>query len=154
MKKTLIGIIFGLVSMLSFGQQTSDSATLILRGTVPAIVSVNVTPSAQAQNLTMNSAGTYTVEVGTLQYRSNSDFNVSVTPSNSTSFIMVDASGNQIPYTFLVNGVSYQPGDNIISQGRTRGIEELTVTIQYTITDPLPAPGEYEDILTFNISGQ
>lgn len=155
MKKLLFLLTFVVITIFNlYSQQSSDIATLTIRGNVPVIVNVDMTPSPEATNLVMNSPGVYSFDVGVLQYRSNADFNVSVSPSNGTSFVMTDASGNQIPYRFLVNGTEYQPGDNILSQGRTFGNEQLTVTIEYTITDPLPVPGDYEDILSFNISGQ
>lgn len=153
MKKFILFlVILGTAFFNIYSQQSN--ATLIIRGNVPVIVNVAMQESAQAQNLTMNSPGTYNIEVGTLEYRSNSDFDVTVSSSNSaTGFILATAGGEEIPYTLKVDGVEHSPGSSLISQGRTFGNENIVLSIEYTISDPMPLPGDYEDVLTFNIQG-
>ena len=157
MKKLLLILSILLLSLPIFAQQSTDSATLTIRGNVPVIVSVTIQEGTNAQSLDMSSPGTYTFEVGTLTFRSNTDFNLTVDSTNGTGtdFLMANADGDTITYTLsTTDGTTYQNGGTVLSQGRTTGNTTLTFEVTYTISDPLPNPGDYEDIITFNIAGQ
>lgn len=156
MKKFFTFAVVLFVATGLFAQQTNDTATLMISGSVPTIVDVAIDANSAAQNLDMSAPGTYTQEVGILRYRSNNNFDITVSSNQSSgaAFALQDAASNAISYTITGDGSLIENNSSLLSQGRTNGQEDITLAIEYTISDPLPEPGDYSDTLVFTIQGQ
>lgn len=148
MKKILIGVLFGLVSLLAFGQ-TNDSASLTLTGIVGEFVSLSITPEPTASNLALGSAQVSPLTVATVIETSNTAYTVTVNSSNNFKF--KNGGGDEHSYTLYYDGVAVTSnGETITNNGAPANNENKTVAITYSVFNG--APGTYADTLTFTIN--
>lgn len=152
----MLKIFFGLSSfLLTATIMAGTTSTLILRGTIPEILDVQVTPDAIASNLPLTTTQTNT-KVATVLESSNSNTGYKISISSANLGKLVRTSGNeQFLYTLKYDGVSLDLTNTVeLVRGN---IEAVTVnknlTISYTGVDASTmVAGDYGDTITFTIS--
>jgi hypothetical protein len=154
MKKIYL-LAFGFVMMAKL-TQAATTGNLLIKGTVPALLSIAITPEPLASTLPLDTTQTDS-KVATIQELSNSNsgYQVAITSSNlgklvhesvGTSFInySVKYDGNSVD---LANGQTFSyPAAAAVANNRD-------VEISYTGIDHQSLiEGDYADTVTFTIS--
>lgn len=134
---------------MAFAQQTTDSASLNLSGTVGDFVSVSVTPEPAASGLSLSMNQPSLLQVGTVVETSNVPYEVTATSTNSFEF----SNGTEtVPYTFYYDGSAVaSSGDTVSSGSQAAGISR-PVSVTYSAADINNPTGAYSDTVTFSIS--
>ncbi|NBC28421.1 MAG: hypothetical protein GVY29_00340 [Spirochaetes bacterium] len=165
----IVGALLALVAVGSFAQQTTDTGTLGLTGTVPKIVSITVADEAIASNLDLTT-DVSSLLVATVTERSNvqAGYTVTVESANAAAagtgsgfFDSSDAGNNDTlnySVTYGGNAVSYSSGapatvtdagDKTASSG-----DSNEVRISYSGSSANIYNGTYSDTLTFTITAK
>lgn len=133
----------------AFAQQTTDSASLNLSGTVGDFVSVSVTPTPAASGLSLSMNQPSLLQVGTVVETSNVNYQVTATSTNGFEF----SNGNDtVPYTFYYDGAAVaSSGDTVSSGSQAAGISR-PVSVTYSAAVAGNPTGTYSDTITFTIS--
>jgi hypothetical protein len=148
MIKLLIGCLAILVAIKSFAATT---ATLQLKGSVPSILEVSVSPETVATSLPLETTQTST-KVGTVTERSNSKTGYKVTVSSTNQGKLVLDATNFVPYTLTYNGNAVNLAGQTFSYVFTSSAPvQRDVMISYTGNEEL-ATGDYVDTVTFTIA--
>lgn len=153
MKKVLIVLVVLSVmgGGVAFGQ-VSDTAQLVLTGTVGDFVSIDITALAAASNLNLNTAQT-NLDVATATEVSNVIYNVSASTVNNFQF--TNGASEFHPYSLTYGGQAVPTnGDPIFgaNQGATAG-QSRTVAVTYSAASGITG-GTYTDTITFTIESQ
>ena len=152
MKFTLLALTLSLTSVSALA---ATSASLLLKGTVPEILSIDVTAETFAANLPLNVTQTNT-KVATVQERSNSKTGYKVTVSSANQGKLVRTTGTeQFPYSLAYNSqVLNLASPVVITNSQAAAVTvNKNVTISYTgVAHDLMVAGDYVDTITFTIA--
>ena len=165
----LVLFLFGAAVAAAQTPQTSDSGTLTLEGTVPKIVTINVSPKSVASNLDLSTDQTDLL-VATVTETSNvrAGYSVTVQSANAASqsttdpFFASTSGGNSdtLSYTLKYDGdtVSFTGGSAATvtdaSDKTAVGGSTHEVRISYTGTTKNLYADSYQDTLTFTITAK
>jgi hypothetical protein len=156
MKKSTIKSALIATSILISGSAfASLTGTLLLRGNVPSLLSIEVTAESNATALDLSTSQT-NLKVATVQEKSNSNqgYNVTITSANSGNLVRSGGSEN-FAYTMTYNGaaVNLGTGSTFNNAAAAAVAVNKDVNISYTGIDfdDLVA-GDYEDTITFTMA--
>jgi len=142
----LILIVLTLFTLPAF---SATSTTLILKGVVPSVLSVQIDPESVAANLDLSTSQTDLL-VGTLTERSNSSTGYTLSFSSVNSGKMINGA-EYVPYT-LKYGTSVLTFPQSISKSFTNAAPINTdLKISYIGSDSLMS-GIYQDTVTVTIT--
>jgi hypothetical protein len=153
MKKTLLAIGFTFVTATSMAATT---ATLVLKGTVPSVLSISLVAETLATNLPLSVTQTAS-KVATVTEASNSATGYKVTLSSINSGKLIRSNGTeQFPYTLTYGS---QGGINLSSQfvisnpqaGAVNRTQDVKISYQGVASEQMVA-GDYVDTVTFTIA--
>lgn len=141
------------LTALSFSSLAATTATLLLKGTINPIVSVQVTPEPIATTLDLTTTQAST-KVATVQEKSNASSGYKVTISSLNQGILKNDQHSMI-YTMSYGGQVLNLASPITqtNNATNAGAVNKNVTISYTgiPADQLMA-GDYTDTITFTIA--
>jgi hypothetical protein len=152
MKKFALG--FTLLT-LGLNAYAGTSATLLLKGTIPQLLDISVTPETVAANLplTITQSNTKVASVRE-QSNSNTGYRVSISSSNQGKLVRVSGS-EQFPYSLSYDGQSLNLASavTLTRSGASAVTVNKDVTISYTgAVDSSMVAGDYTDNVTFTIA--
>lgn len=146
-----------ILSALIFSGVASAATTgsLILRGNVPDILSIEVTAEPVATTLDLSTDQT-DLKVATVQEKSNSETGYTVSISSANDGVLLRAGGAEsINYTMKYNGAIVDlSGVQTFSNPAAAAVtvnKDVTISYVGQSYDDLVA-GDYEDTVTFSIS--
>lgn len=153
MKKLAFIAFLGLTSIAAQGATTGN---LILKGTVPSILSILVTPETLASSLPLDTTQA-DAKVATINEKSNSNtgYQVDITSANQGKLVHESETSSSIVYTLKYNGnaVDLASGDNFSYATAASVDADRDVLISYTGVDHEDLiQGDYGDTVTFTIS--
>jgi len=151
--KKLLTTILALASVSSFA---ATSGNLLLKGTVPALLSIDVSAEALAASLPLDTTQTDS-KVATINEKSNSNtgYKVNITSSNAGSLVHESVSSSFITYALSYDGsaVDLVNGDEFVFGTSSSVDVNKDVDISYTgVPHENLIEGEYTDTVTFAIS--
>lgn len=143
------------LSFFTANAMAATSATLLIKGNVPDIMSIQITPEVVASNLPLNQTQTNT-KLAMVQEKSNSSTGYKVTIGSANNGKLVRSNGTEeFPYTLSYNS---QPldlnGPVMIENPEVAAVtKNREVTISYTgVAEEQMVAGDYGDTITFTIS--
>ena len=153
MKKSLLTLGLALTTLTSFA---STQAVLNLKGNVPNILSIQITPETLALNLPLQTTQNNT-KVAVVREMSNSSTGFRITATSSNQGKLKHANGNTFDYSLFYQGqaLNLQNGSPspIITTGQNAVSRNRDVTISYTgIPAEQLVAGDYVDQVTFTIA--
>lgn len=137
---------------LSFSTLAATQGTLLLKGAVPQLLSVEVTPESTAQNLDLSTSQT-NLKVAEVREKSNSATGYKILVRSTNGGKLMNGS-EEFHYSIRYSGVSrvLTNSDYEIRNVSTRGVTDSDVEISYTgVTPELMKEGSYTDTITFTI---
>lgn len=153
MKNTLATL--AITSLVSTGAFASTTGTLLLNGTVPAVLSIDVSAEAVASNLPLDTTQTDT-KVATVTEISNSNtgYNVSISSANEGQLVHQDVSSSVINYTLKYDGATIDLSGDSFNYPTSASVNvQRDVNISYTGIDHADLiQGAYSDTVTFTIA--
>lgn len=154
MKKIAIASTIALAATVS--AQAATTGNLLLKGTVPPLLSIVVTPEALASALPLDTTQTDT-KVATINEKSNSNtgYQVAVSSSNQGKLVHESVASSFINYSLKYNGnsVDLSAGQTYTYPSATSVNTNRDVEISYTgVPHEDLVQGEYSDTVTFTIS--
>lgn len=154
MKK--IGIAFAIALATSLSAQAATTGNLLLKGTVPPLLSIVVTPEALASALPLDTTQTDT-KVATINEKSNSNtgYQVAVSSANQGKLVHESVASSFINYSLKYNGnsVDLNAGQTYTYPSSASVNANRDVEISYTgVPHEDLVQGEYSDTVTFTIS--
>ena len=148
-----VRILFALLLVgvsLGVSAQLTDSAALLLTGTVGQFVAIDVTPAPAASALTLSVAQSTPLEVGTVTESSNTAY--TVTAGSANGFNFANAGVDQVPYTLWYDGATVAANGATVSSGTSASNVARSVAVTYAAAGVAIATGTYSDTVTFTIS--
>lgn len=151
MKKLLT--LAALITTTSFAATTG---TLLLKGTVPRIVNITVTPETIAANLPLDTTQSNT-KVATVNEQSNSNtgYKVTIASANAGKLVHSTVSSSSIAYTIRYNNQSMNlSGQQQVTYSSAASVNaNRNVEISYTgVPHENLIEGTYQDTVTFTIA--
>lgn len=149
-------LILGLATLTLMSSANADtSGRLILRGIVPQMLSIEVSPEPMAQtlNLSQSVSGLKVASVKELS-NSNSGYKVTVESMNKGHFVRFQGL-ESIPYTMTYGGqtVNLTQPTVFTNAVKTVSTQSKEVKISYIgVENSQLVAGEYSDTVTFTIS--
>lgn len=152
MKHTLLALALTLTSASALAATT---ATLLLKGVVPAVLSISVTAESVAANLPLNTTQNNT-KIATVNEKSNAANGYKVTISSQNQGKLVRSGGNQqFPYTLNYNNQTINLSSQAVlnNSGNTATSVNRDLKISYTgQSEESMVAGDYVDTITFSIA--
>ncbi len=145
------------LATLTLGQAfAATSGTLLLRGTVPRLLEITVSPEPIASTLPLDTTQANTL-VAVVNEKSNSKtgYSVSVSSANQGKLVHEIESSSVVNYNLRYNGnaVDLVNGQSFSYSGAGANNNNRNVDISYTgIDHDLLIEGDYSDTVTFTIS--
>lgn len=154
MKKFAIASVIALATTVS--AQAATTGNLLLKGTVPPLLSIVVTPEALASALPLDTTQTDT-KVATINEKSNSNtgYQVAVSSANQGKLVHESVVSSFINYSLTYNGnsVDLNAGQTYTYPSAASVNADRDVEISYTgVPHEDLVQGEYSDTVTFTIS--
>lgn len=151
MKKIISAIALTAITTSSFA---ATSGTLLLKGTIAPILSIDVTPEAIASTLDLT-ASPSNLKVATVQEKSNSNTGYKVTISSANLGVLKNGSDDSVTYTMTYDNLAVDlasPDTQTHSAAAAVAVNK-DVKISYTgrPQEELVA-GDYSDTITFTIA--
>lgn len=149
-------LITTIVAMSSISCFAATSGNLLLKGTVPALLSIEVTAEALAASLPLDTTQTAS-KVATVNEKSNSNtgYKVNITSSNAGNLVHESVASSFIPYDLNYDGSSVDlvNGDEFVFGSSASVDVNKDIDISYTgVPHENLIEGEYTDTVTFAIS--
>lgn len=139
----------------SFSALAATSATLLLKGNIPEIMSIQVSPETLATNLPLSQSQT-NAKVAVVQEKSNSATGYKVTIGSANNGKLVRVNGTeQFPYSLAYNSQTLDLAAPVIisNPGASAVTRNRDVAISYTgVPEEQMVAGDYSDTITFTIS--
>lgn len=139
----------------SIGAYAATSATLLLKGNVPEIMSIQVSPETLATNLPLSQTQT-SAKVAVVQEKSNSNTGYKVTIGSANNGKLVRNTGTeQFPYSLSYNSQTLNLASPVVisNPGASAVTRNRDVAISYTgVPEEQLVAGDYSDTITFTIS--
>lgn len=152
MFRSLIILGLTLTSVTTFG---ATSATLLLKGNVPEIMSIQVSPETLASNLPLSQSQT-NAKVAVVQEKSNSNTGYKVTIGSANNGKLIRVNGTeQFPYSLSYNSQALNlAAPVVISHPAAAAVtKNRDMAISYTgVPEEQLVAGDYSDTITFTIS--
>ena len=150
---------FAFATVLAFGTMSAFGATtgnLLLKGTVPALLSITVTPEALASALPLDTTQTDS-KVASINEKSNSNtgYQVAISSSNQGKLVHESVASSFLNYSLKYNGssVDLANGDSFTYATAASVDADRDVEISYTgVPHESLVQGNYTDTVTFTIS--
>lgn len=134
----------------------ATTGTLLLKGSVPRLLDITVTPATIASTLPLDTTqANTTVAVINEKSNSNTGYNVSISSASLGKLVHDTVSSSVINYTLRYNGnaVNLATGQTFTYSGAGANNNNRTVDISYTgIAHDLLIEGDYSDTVTFTIA--
>ncbi len=152
MKTIFMGALL-LTSVTGFAATTGN---LLLKGTVPALLSIAVTPEPLASTLPLDTTQTDS-KVATVNEKSNSNtgYKVNISSTNGGNLVHDSVASSFINYslTYDGNAVNLSAGDEFIFSSASSVDTNKDIDISYTgVPHANLIEGDYTDTVTFTIS--
>lgn len=148
----MIKFILGVLLLVSFKAYSATQATLLLKGTVPQLLSVEVTPESTAQNLDLSTSAN-NVKIAEVREKSNSSTGYKILVKSANGGKLINGS-EEFPYSirYASSAVNLTSADQEVKNVSTRGVVDSEVDISYTGVEPeLMKEGDYTNTITFTI---
>lgn len=134
----------------------ATTGNLLIKGNVPALLSINVTPEALATSLPLDTTQTDS-KVATIHETSNSNtgYQVSISSSNLGKLVHESVGSSYIGYSLKYDGnvVDLASGDTYVFAAANAVSVNKDVEISYTgVAHESLIQGEYADTVTFTIA--
>lgn len=143
------------LTLTTLSSYAATSASLLLKGNVPEILSIGVTAETIAANLPLNVTQTNT-KVATVQEKSNSKTGYKVTITSANQGKLVRNTGTeQFPYSLAYNNQALNLASPVVITNTAAAAvtANKNVTISYTgVAHDLMVAGDYVDTVTFTIA--
>lgn len=141
---------------ISTHAMAATTGTLLLKGTVPRLLSIEVNAEAIASTLPLDTTQADTL-VAVVNEKSNSKtgYNVSISSANSGELVHESDSSSTIAYSLKYDGqtVDLSSGDNFVHAFPTGANNDRDVEISYTgVPHENLVEGDYTDTVTFTIA--
>jgi hypothetical protein len=152
MKKLALAVLATTMTGVAFAATTG---TLVLSGTVPALLSITVTPEAIAAALPLDTTQTNTlVAVVNEKSNSNTGYKVNISSDNEGLLIHDSVLSSTIAYTLKYNGSTVDlAGDEFVYASAAAVDADRNIQISYTgVPHTSLIEGDYSDSVTFTIS--
>jgi hypothetical protein len=146
----LLGYLLGMMLDKAFGATTG---TLNLKGTVPSILSLEISPETVATALPLDTTQTNT-KIASVTERSNNKDGYKVTVTSTNQGKLVLDSENYIPYSLTYDNspVNLAETAEFNNSFTNAGPQEKDVKISYTGAEhSARIAGDYTDTITFTI---
>ncbi len=149
MKKTLLALTLS----MSFSAMAGTSATLLLKGTIPALLNIAVTPELNASALDLTATQSNT-KVATVQEKSNSQSGYKVSIASQNLGVLKNGV-HAFPYALAYDGSALDLSSTVtqVHSASSAVAVNKNVNISYSgvPADQLVA-GDYSDVITFTIA--
>lgn len=147
-------LVFGL--LLSQAGFSATTGNLLLKGTVPELLAITVTPEALASSLPLDTTQTDS-KVATINEQSNSNtgYQVSISSTNLGKLVHESVGSSSINYSLKYDGntVDLANGDSYTYATSSSVDVDRDVEISYTgVPHTQLIEGDYTDTVTFTIS--
>ena len=134
----------------------ATTGNLILSGTVPALLSIEVSPEALASSLPLDTTQT-DAKVATVNEKSNSNtgYKVNISSANAGSLVHESVTSSFINYALTYDGSSVDlvNGDEFVFSSASAVDANKDIDISYTgVAHENLIQGDYTDTVTFTIS--
>lgn len=138
------------------GAFAATSGTLYLKGTVPALLSISVSPESVASSLPLNTSQTDT-KVASVNETSNSNtgYEVSISSQNAGKLVHESVSSSSINYSlkYGTSSVNLASGQTFTYASPASVNKDSDISITYTgVPHASLIQGDYEDTVTFTIA--
>jgi hypothetical protein len=145
-----------LAVMTTGSAMAATTGTLLLRGTVPRLLEITVSPEAIASTLPLDTTQSNTL-VAVVNEKSNSKtgYNVSISSANLGKLVHESETSSVVNYNLSYDGnaVDLAAGDVFTYSGAGANNNNRNVNISYTgIDHDLLIEGDYSDTVTFTIA--
>lgn len=152
MKRSLLAAL--LVTVTTTSAFSATTANLVLKGVIPANLSVEVTPTSLATTLPLDQAQN-DQKVASLSYTSNSVTGFKLLARSAKGGKLVNTQSNNHHVTYQLkqggNNIALNTSDTqFLSEQNNLGTFSKDITITYSQPQNLAA-GEYTDTVTFTI---
>ena len=152
-------IIFGLIGLITLSTTSAFAATtgnLLLKGTVPAVLSIAVAPEAVASNLPLDTTQTDT-KVASVNEVSNSNtgYQVAISSQNLGMLVHDSVTSSSINYGLKYDGAAVDLSSTDTFTFGTAASVDVNKDIEISYTGVPHAnliQGNYTDTVTFTIS--
>ena len=145
-----------LATMTMTSAFAATTGTLLLKGSVPRLFDITVTPAPIASTLPLNTTQANTaVAVINEKSNSNTGYNVSISSANLGQLVHDTVGTSVINYSLRYNGgsVNLATGQTFTYSGAGANNNNRNVDISYTgIAHDLLIEGDYSDTVTFTIA--
>lgn len=151
--KKIIGLLLAMSTSMAFAATTGN---LLLQGTVPALLSIEVTAEALASSLPLDTTQTDS-KVATVNEKSNSNtgYKVNISSANAGALVHESVASSFINYTITYDGsaVDLANGDEFVYNTSASVDVNKDIDISYTgVAHENLIEGDYTDTVTFTIS--
>ncbi len=145
-----------LLTTLTTGALAATSGQLLLKGNVPRLLSITVTPETIASSLPLNTTQANT-KVATVNEKSNSNtgYKVSIASANAGKLVHESVASSSINYTlsYNSNSVNLVSGQTFTYSSAASVNSNRDVKISYTgVPHENLVEGDYADTVTFTIA--
>lgn len=153
MKKLLALTLASLTISSAFA---ATSGTLLLRGTVPRLLEITVTPESIASTLPLDTTqANVLVAVVNEKANSKTGYQVSISSANQGKLVHESVNSSSVNYALRYNGsaVDLSTGQTFTYSGAGANNNNRNVDISYTgVAYDLLIEGDYSDTVTFTIA--
>lgn len=157
LRKALIGAALVLLASTPLFAQVTDSGSITLQGTVPALAQITVTPIAGFDSLDLTTSQS-NLGVATVNEKSNvtTGYTVTLTSANNGSFVGLDSgNGDTLAYSISYGGstVTLTSGSATVTTASARtGAAGVDKTLAISYTGAFLNADTYQDTITLTIS--
>ena len=148
--------VLALTALTFTSAYAATTGTLLLKGTVPRLLDITVTPTSIASTLPLNTSQTNTV-VASVNEKSNSvsGYKVSISSANAGKLVHQSVTSSSINYSLRYNSaaINLATGQTVTYSSSTPANANRSVDISYTgVAHDLLIEGDYSDTVTFTIA--
>ena len=134
----------------------ANSGNLLLKGTVPRLLDITVTPNSTASALPLDTTQSNTV-IASINEKSNSNtgYKVTVSSANQGKLVHQSVTSSVVNYTlrYNANSVNLATGQTFTYGTAAAANNNRNVDISYTgVAHDLLIEGDYSDTVTFTIA--
>lgn len=149
----LITLIFLFTAIVA---QAATNGQLLVKGTVPSVISIAVTPLAIATTLPLDTTQAQTVVANINEsWNTRSGVQISISSANQGQLVHQNNTNSRISYVLRYRNTNLNLSSGTTINVNTSGVQNVTnpVAISYTgQTQQFLIQGDYTDVVTFTIS--
>lgn len=140
-----------ILMLLTTQLYAATTGSLLLKGNMPAILELTVTPETAATNLDLTTDQT-DVKVATVQERSNSSTGYTVTIDSANLGDLVRVEGTEtVPYTMKYDGSAVDLSSTHTINNPSAAAVAVNKDVSVSYSAQTVVAGDYEDTITFSI---